>query len=232
MCDPRNEIADENGHCRPLRLGGEYCTEGDVCIGQMSCENNVCSCTRGKMTSDRRFCQKERDRLLGEACNMYDTCLQRGTSSYVAHDAECSPQGFCRCVEGYKQDNGICRRWNIGESGCTKVHHCQGGALCLDGTCKCPHGYKPVGGNSQCARIGAMFDLGIGEYCDEIDESRYCGYGLVCQRCGGEDANKCVRYLEAKVGAQTCNLAHRHQWSLLLTFLSTITVVLYTVASR
>ena len=42
----------------------------------------------------------------------------------------------------------------VGESGCLKDHHCQGGALCIDKICKCPSGYHPVAGNSKCAKIG------------------------------------------------------------------------------
>lgn len=30
----------------------------------------------------------------------------------------------------------------LGESGCRKTHHCDGGALCIHGRCECPSGYK------------------------------------------------------------------------------------------
>ena len=43
---------------------------------------------------------------------------------------------------------------NISEYSCTRDHHCQGGALCVEKTCICPNGYVPVAGNSKCAKQG------------------------------------------------------------------------------
>ncbi len=43
---------------------------------------------------------------------------------------------------------------NIGEPGCSRDHHCQGGALCIDGSCQCPAGYQSVSQDSKCAKEG------------------------------------------------------------------------------
>ena len=48
----------------------------------------------------------------------------------------------------------LCFAGNIGEAGCSKDHHCQGGALCLDGKCQCPSGYIQAAGGSKCVKIG------------------------------------------------------------------------------
>ena len=40
--------------------------------------------------------------------------------------------------------------------------------------------------------VAAKIDLGIGASCDEIDERRYCGKGLVCHKCSGDFFYSCV----------------------------------------
>ena len=49
----------------------------------------------------------------------------------------------------------------INEPGCSRDHHCQGGALCIDGTCRCPTGYKSVSHDSKCAKDGGKLDWGF-----------------------------------------------------------------------
>ena len=43
-----------------------------------------------------------------------------------------------------------------------------------------------------CFLVAAKIDLGIGASCDEIDERRYCGKGLVCHKCSGHFFYSCV----------------------------------------
>lgn len=45
----------------------------------------------------------------------------------------------------------------INEPGCTRDHMCQGGALCIDGTCRCPTGYKSVSQDTKCAKNGGKY---------------------------------------------------------------------------
>ena len=46
---------------------------------------------------------------------------------------------------------------NIGEPGCSRDHHCQDGALCIDGSCQCPAGYLSVSHDSKCAKEGGRY---------------------------------------------------------------------------
>ena len=44
----------------------------------------------------------------------------------------------------------------LNEIGCTRAYHCEGGAICVDSRCVCPSGYRPVAGNTKCAKWGGM----------------------------------------------------------------------------
>ena len=61
-----------------VRYGDEECIEGDRCWEGMSCRNGFCRCNQGIMTSDKTFCLRERERLLGQQCTVsHDICYQR-----------------------------------------------------------------------------------------------------------------------------------------------------------
>ena len=40
--------------------------------------------------------------------------------------------------------------------------------------------------------IAAIYDLGLGAHCDEMNERKYCAHGLVCHQCPRQDASTCV----------------------------------------
>lgn len=196
QCHPKYTYPDASGRCLPLKMGNDLCNPNDKCPAGMSCKAGRCQCDSGFMTTDMMFCLTSTDKMLGEACFPgRDKCYQRRAyHDYSTNDMTCS-RGYCRCKDGLKEDNGRCRRWNVGESGCSKDHHCQGGALCLDGSCKCPSGYMTAAGGHKCVKIGAEYDLRTGSICDEFNERGYCARDLICHRCAETNHATCVRYL-------------------------------------
>ncbi|KAI0243292.1 hypothetical protein LSAT2_016542 [Lamellibrachia satsuma] len=193
MCPTGEHLDVRNGRCTPRRLGQETCDgREDQCIQGMECLDSLCQCIVGRMTSDRKFCLRHNQQLLGGACRRSKDCFQLGASGYTSSDAECV-KGVCACHSGYKQEDLRCRKLNIGERGCTDNDHCYGGALCHDAICKCPPRYVVTSRGTKCARPGARLELSMGDICDEINETGYCARGLICHKCAGERHFKCVK---------------------------------------
>ncbi len=48
----------------------------------------------------------------------------------------------------------MCTLGGLGEYGCARAFHCEGGAICVDGRCVCPTGYSPTASNTKCAKRG------------------------------------------------------------------------------
>jgi len=65
----------------PARYGGDACniSESETCPEGMVCSRaGICECQVGQMTSDRRFCLRYRQKLVGSSCTpLIDTCYQR-----------------------------------------------------------------------------------------------------------------------------------------------------------
>ncbi len=60
-----------------VKLGGDRCSETDICSTNMACISQKCLCTQGELTPDRRHCKRPNDKLLGESCHpSWDTCFQ------------------------------------------------------------------------------------------------------------------------------------------------------------
>lgn len=232
MCDPRWSFKDPTMGCRTMKLGNEPCKTKDKCPDGMVCLGGRCLCITGTLTPDHTFCLKQNERLLGQICNdMTDICYQKSTHGYSTTEVLCNVMGFCSCREGYKEAGSSCVRWNIGERGCLKNYHCQGGALCIDGYCKCPTGYEPGARKSKCVRQGATFDLSISQQCDEINESRYCAKDYVCHRCAGQHNYTCVKFLETQ-HRRYVSSATRLSPSLLLSIIIASHILIYVTISN
>lgn len=203
MCDPaRQKRHPATGKCINARLGGDSCVDSSECVDSMFCSatSHVCQCRTGQMTADRQHCLRRRHKVLGQVCSTsVDTCYQRAVYGYTDNEVGCSASsGLCECNEGWRRNGISCGSRKLGEKGCTKFFHCEGGAICNDNQCVCPHGYTGSSSddNAKCIKRGAVRDLPIGAECDEINERRYCAEGLVCHHCteSPDSAFLCVRF--------------------------------------
>lgn len=237
VCDARYHLyANAEGQCQLERKGGDPCDasiKDHGCPSGMQCRNGTCECEHHhmRMTSDGLHCLRHYEKLIGESCKLdVDKCFQRKGNGYTHTEAYCAADGFCHCSHGYKELSPTCEKWQIGERGCKFDHQCENGALCLKGQCLCPSDYEMVARNTKCAKRGAPHDIGLGHICDEINERRYCAYGLVCHEC--DKANnvwKCVRVLA--LNGKHVNNAVRLAANSLLSLSFPIVAVLLTITS-
>ncbi len=75
----------------PVLQGGDHCTSSDKCLDGMSCIGGLCTCIQGRLTSDRRYCLRANEKLLGESCDAFtDRCYQlnQGELGLYACDAK------------------------------------------------------------------------------------------------------------------------------------------------
>ncbi|ELT96745.1 hypothetical protein CAPTEDRAFT_192630 [Capitella teleta] len=155
FCKPNTYQPRHSDECKPIILGYDQCLKESDCPDSMSCQNGKCVCLSGYMTPDGIQCLLRHHRLLGQECSTFDhTCVQLGIASrrYTHLGVTCGTSGSCECTGGKKHVGYSCMKWNINEQGCGDSYQCQGGALCVRGTCRCPSGYSVY--NSQCVKRG------------------------------------------------------------------------------
>ncbi|ELU07539.1 hypothetical protein CAPTEDRAFT_219742 [Capitella teleta] len=173
---------------RPCNRDSQCSRElGEVCWWLYNgCESGQCMCPPSTHTQDKN----------GRCVPAY---------GFSNQDVQCGDTGQCECNPGFKREHQTCRRLLIGEWGCSQAFHCGGGAICVDGYCQCPNGYKPIASRTKCAKIGALSELPVGRRCDENNEERYCAKGLVCHSCFGQSLHTCVRYHQTEALHPSCD---------------------------
>lgn len=185
-CHLLTQVKLLNGHCANSRYIGDYCSLGDVCLGESKCSLNVCSCIHPSFsTSDHLHCLGHNQKLLGQSCQPeIHQCLQRTGQSYSSTDVFCSEdRERCECVEGLVKDSLTCRELRIGEYGCKEIYHCSGGSVCVGGRCRCPQYYKLSAKGTKCVPQRAIENLPLNAICDEVNEKAFCGWKLICSTC-------------------------------------------------
>ncbi|KAJ1354906.1 hypothetical protein KIN20_011995 [Parelaphostrongylus tenuis] len=121
---------------------GEACTAMDECIGNSTCNGQMCDCPPGMVIRGGK-CQQRLTVRPGYLCDDDDICM--GQSICI--------KGVCQCKSGQHIVDSMCvksRQVMIGGE-CSQTDECYGGSVCNGGVCICPDGTTVV--SQQCREI-------------------------------------------------------------------------------
>ncbi|TKR83133.1 hypothetical protein L596_016772 [Steinernema carpocapsae] len=172
-----------------LAFPGEFCGNGQICLGNSFCQESYCRCPDGtylengvcggsssgtrKHKSIRRYARPLENCQNFEVCTDHSECV------------EADPIGFfCRCKKGYAFYRNRCTvaRDNVEVvrlgAKCTDAQICADGAECIHGKCSCPQSYQEL----------ASYCLVLSQPGEPCGEGQLCRSGSVC----GDTVKTCI----------------------------------------